>query len=96
MYGVAIVGQLLLSFVIAVVLKSTGLSGIGGGILAGSRALARPSACRRSRRSSVFGYRNRQFVVVDGVVMVNQCLRDRRHPRPLAMIVYLSRDLSSD
>ena len=35
MYGVAIVGQLLLSFVIAVVIKSTGVTGIGGGLLAG-------------------------------------------------------------
>ena len=35
MYGVAIVGQLLMSFVIAVVLKSTGVTGIGGGVLAG-------------------------------------------------------------
>ena len=74
MYGVAIVGQLLLSFVIAVVLKSTGLTGIGSGIVAGFvlwLGLSLPPIAQ----ILIFGYRNRQFVLIDGAVwLINACV----------------------
>jgi Protein of unknown function (DUF1761) len=73
MYGVAIVGQLLLSFVIAVVIKSTGVTGIGGVVLAGSvlwLGLSLPPIAQ----ILIFGYRNRQFVVIDGGVWLLNAL----------------------
>jgi hypothetical protein len=65
MYGVAIVGQLLSAFVLAVVLKSTGTSGIGGGVAVGALAwlgLSLPAMAQ----VLTFGYRQRGFVLVDG------------------------------
>ena len=74
MYGIAIVGQLLLSFVIAVVLRSTGLTGIGNGVVAGFvlwLGLSLPPIAQ----ILIFGYRNRQFVLVDGAVwLINACV----------------------
>jgi hypothetical protein len=74
MYGVAVVGQLLMSFVIAVIIKSAGLSGIGGGLLAGLLlwiGLSLPPLAQ----IHVFGYRNRGFLVVDGAVwLINACV----------------------
>jgi hypothetical protein len=74
MYGVAIVGQLLMSFVIAVVIKSAGLTGIGGGVLAGLVlwiGLSLPPIAQ----IHTFGYRNRGFLVVDGAVwLINACV----------------------
>jgi hypothetical protein len=74
MYGVAVVGQLLMSFVIAVVIKSAGLGGVGGGLLAGLLlwvGLSLPPLAQ----IHVFGYRNRGFLVVDGAVwLINACV----------------------
>jgi hypothetical protein len=74
MYGVAILGQLLLSFVIAVVLKSTGATGLGAGVLAGALlwlGLSIPPIAQ----IHVFGYRSRGFLLVDGAVwLINACV----------------------
>jgi hypothetical protein len=74
MYGVAIVGQLLMSFVIAVVLRATGATGLEAGVLAGLLlwlGLSIPPIAQ----IHVFGYRNRGFVLVDGAVwLINACV----------------------
>jgi hypothetical protein len=74
MYGVAIAGQLLMSFVVAVVIKSAGVTGIGGGVLTGFilwLGLSIPPIAQ----VHVFGYRNPGFVLVDGAAwLINACV----------------------
>jgi hypothetical protein len=74
MYGVAVAGQLLMSFVIAVVMKSAGIAGIGGGLVAGALlwlGLSLPPLAQ----IHVFGYRNRGFIAVDGAIwLINACV----------------------
>ena len=74
MYGVAIAGQLLLSLIIAVVMKGAAITGFGPGVLTGFLlwlGLSIPPIAQ----IHVFGYRNRGFVLVDGAVwLINACV----------------------
>jgi len=75
MYGVAIVGQVLMAFVLAVVLKSTGLTGLGSGAVVGA-FLWLGFSITGMAQVHTFGYRNPRFIVVDGGVwLVNAVLQ---------------------
>ena len=69
-----IIAAALLVVVIAVVIKSTGVTGIGGGLLAGFvlwLGLSLPPIAQ----ILIFGYRNRQFVFIDGGIwLINACV----------------------
>jgi hypothetical protein len=73
MYAVAIAGQLLMAFVLAVILRMTGLFGIGGGmIVAGLCWLG--FTITAMAQVQVFGYRQRGFLLVDGGVWLVNAL----------------------
>jgi hypothetical protein len=67
MYSVAIVGQLLMAFVLAVAMKSMGITGIGSGILAGA-VLWLGFTIPAVAQVHTFGYRQRGFLLIDGAV----------------------------
>ena len=65
MYAVAMIGQLLMAFVLELVLRTCGISGVLGGALAGA-ILWLGFTIPALTQVQVFGYRNRGFVLVDG------------------------------
>ncbi|MEO6394513.1 MAG: DUF1761 domain-containing protein [Devosia sp.] len=66
MYAVAMIGQLLMAFVLAVMLRTTGLSGLVGGALVGV-FLWLGFTINAVTQLHVFGYRDRRFAVIDGL-----------------------------
>lgn len=67
MYAVAIVGQILMAFVIAVVLELISLSGIGAGVIVGAM-LWLGFTITSMAQVQIFGYRQPGFVLVDGAI----------------------------
>jgi hypothetical protein len=73
MYGVAIVGQVAMAFVLALILKLTGFSGlVGGMIVAGLCWLG--FTITAVAQVQTFGYRQRGFLLVDGGVWLVNAL----------------------
>jgi hypothetical protein len=64
MYAVAIIGQLLMAFVLAEMLNLTNLSGLGGGVLLGA-LLWLGFTLPGMAQGHTFGYRARGFILVD-------------------------------
>ncbi len=65
MYGVAIIGQVVMAFVLAFVLKLTGLSGIGGGMIV-AVLLWLGFTITSMAQVHTFGYRQPGFILLDG------------------------------
>ncbi len=73
MYGVAVAGQVLMAFVLAVILRMTGIFGIGGGmIVAGLCWLG--FTITAMAQVQTFGYRQRGFLFIDGGVWLVNAL----------------------
>ena len=65
MYAVAIIGELLMAFVLAVVLKTAGITGVAGGLGLGA-LLWLGFTVNALAQVQTFGYRSRGFILVDG------------------------------
>ena len=65
MYPLALIGQVLMAFVMAVVLKSTGQTGIGAGAVSGA-LLWLGFTINAMAQIQTFGYRKPGFVAIDG------------------------------
>ena len=66
MYAVAMIGQLLMAFVLEVMLRTSGLSGLVGGALVGA-FLWLGFTINALTQVHVYGYRDRGFIWVDGL-----------------------------
>jgi hypothetical protein len=65
MYSVAVIGQLVMALVLALMLELTNLSGIGGGALLGV-LLWLGFTIPAMAQVQTFGYRQRGFILIDG------------------------------
>lgn len=73
MYAVAIAGQLLMAIVLAVILRTTGIFGLVGGMIVGF-LLWLGFTVTAMAQVQVFGYRQRGFIIIDGGVWLVNAL----------------------
>jgi hypothetical protein len=73
MYAVAIVGQVLMALVLALILKMTGLFGLGGGMIVGFLCWLGFTITAMAQ-VQVYGYRRRGFLFIDGAVWLISAL----------------------